>query len=305
MVFRLKLMMRSIVVVCLFIVAFAANAQDTVSAYKAKVFYDRGMILAREGNLGGAVDMLHRSLSYKPDEHVVWFNLGIAELMQKHYVKAIGALDTALLLQPAYKQAWLNRGTARKALTDYRGAIDDYTQAIMLDSLYPEAFYNRGLVYEKLLVRDTACLNFTRALQLQMNEAKKKVDRCKDTAEAHRDVHAILYLNKQSTDPKYGFTEKHPVKVGLGPVSGPGNENDYFELLRDAQGEPVKYERLGSCCEYKSPNGFLGYAVLDRYQLTYNDAEGHEQKKVVYISFYDYEEPQVLVGFKTVAPVIR
>ncbi|MFN8288136.1 MAG: tetratricopeptide repeat protein [Chitinophagales bacterium] len=292
--------MRLAVLVCLWVIGLSAAAQDTVSAYKAKVFYDKGMVLAREGNLGGAVQLLHTSISFKPDEPVVWFNLGIAELMQKHYLKAIGALDTAIALYPPYKQAWLNRGTARKALTDYRGAIDDYTKAIMLDSVYPEAFYNRGLVYEKLLLRDTACLNFARALQLQMNEAKKKVDRCKDTADAHHEVHAILYLNKQSTDAKYGFTEKNPVKVGLGPVSGPGNENDYFELLRDAQGEPVKYERLGSCCEYKSPNGFMGYAMLDRYQLTYHDAEGKEQKTVVYISFYDYEEPQVLAGFKTV-----
>ena len=41
-------------------------------------------------------------------------------------------------------------------------------------------------------------------------------------------------------------------------------------------------------------------ALLDRYELTYRDEKGKKRTTVVYISFYDYEEPMVLQGFKTV-----
>ena len=41
-------------------------------------------------------------------------------------------------------------------------------------------------------------------------------------------------------------------------------------------------------------------ALLDKYEITYLDNEGKIAKEIVYISFYDFEEPQILYGFKTV-----
>lgn len=283
----------------------ALHAQDTVAAYRAKIYYDKGMALAKEGNLEGAIKLLDQSIGYKNDEYVVWYNRGIAKTMLRWYEEAIPDFNECLKLQPDYKRAYLNRGTARMALTDYPGAISDYNHAIELDPTFADAFYDRGLVYEKLQIRDTACRDFQRAKEMQMAEASKKTAACDDTGRHYLEVHSVLRLEKQSTDPKYGFTEKNPVKVGMGPVSGPANERDYLDLLRDAKGKPVKYTRLESCCGYKSANGIFGTAMLDKYQIIYTDAAGAEQKKEVYISFYDYEEPQILSGFSTVKiPVI-
>ena len=58
-------------------------------------------------------------------------------------------------------------------------------------------------------------------------------------------------------------------------------------------------KRVGSCCAYESKNGFMGYAMLDRYDITYKSEEGKKKKVIIYISFYDYEEPLILWVFKT------
>ena len=88
--------------------------------------------------------------------------------------------------------------------------------------------------------------------------------------------------------------------VGTGPNGGPANQETYLELLRDIKGKPIKYIRIRSCCDYESENGFFGMAKLDQYEITYLNEKGEEQKVAVYISFYDYEEPLIIFGFKTI-----
>ena len=97
--------------------------------------------------------------------------------------------------------------------------------------------------------------------------------------------------------------KKNPLKVGSGPDGGPGNQRNYFDLLRDARGKPIKYQRTGGCCPYKSAHGMMaGMAMLDTYEIVYLDAGGVEKTATIYTTFYDYEEPKILFGFKTVSP---
>jgi hypothetical protein len=121
-----------------------------------------------------------------------------------------------------------------------------------------------------------------------------------DTAKAEKKTYVILELKKIADDDKYGYSPEKPVKVGTGPRSGPQNQHDYLRLLRDAKGKPVKYERKGSCCAYPSKNAIFGMALVDRYEVTYRNEKGRKKKTILYISFYDYEEPMIPKGFKTV-----
>ena len=93
----------------------------------------------------------------------------------------------------------------------------------------------------------------------------------------------------------YGYTQAMPVKVG----GGPRNQRAYLEKLRDAQGNKVTYERLGSCCPYKtdSPAAILGGGMLDIYEITCRDSNNDKKKVKVYITFYDFEEPKPIEGF--------
>lgn len=114
-------------------------------------------------------------------------------------------------------------------------------------------------------------------------------------------LYEITDLTKKATSEKYGLTGEMPVKVGKGQRGGPYNQRAYLELLRDGQGKPVSYKRSGGgCCPYKSANAMLGdYALVDSYEVTYKDEKGKKQKVIIYISFYDYEEPLVPNGFRS------
>jgi hypothetical protein len=98
----------------------------------------------------------------------------------------------------------------------------------------------------------------------------------------------------------YGFSPQRPIKVGGTYINGVANQKKYLEALRDAQGKAVSYERNGSCCAYPSANGFEGHALLDWYEVKYRDTDNKKKKAILYISFYDYEEPKAVKGFTLV-----
>ena len=117
---------------------------------------------------------------------------------------------------------------------------------------------------------------------------------------SNRELFEIRQLAKTAESENYGFSGEFPVKVGAGSNGGPYNQRAYLELLRDGQGEPVKYKRVGGgCCPYKSKNAIYGdYALVDSYEVSYKNKKGKKKKVIIYISFYDYEEPMIPVGFQ-------
>jgi tetratricopeptide (TPR) repeat protein len=271
-------------------------------AQDAKQLYEKGLELAQQGEPEAAIKYFDQSIALKSDEYVAWYNRGITEFMLNRYEDALADFEQTIKLSPGYKKAYLNRGTAKKHLTDYDGAMEDYNFALKLDSTYSEAYYNRGLLYNLLGKRVPACLDFERALKLGYKSAKAKMDRCvQDPTGTDTTIHAILRLTKTADNDQYGFTPEHPIKSGTGPEGGPHNSRSYLELLRDVNGKPLKYGRLGSCCPYETPHALFGKtALLDKYQITYTVAGGAEKKAIIYITFYDYEEPMILAGFRTI-----
>jgi tetratricopeptide (TPR) repeat protein len=264
----------------------------------AKDYYEQAMEKAQYDKLEEAIKLFDKSIELNDKEYVAWYNRGIAKSMLNLYEDALSDFEQTIQLNPTYKKGYLNRGIARKNLTNYEGALTDYTTAIKLDPNYTDAYFNRGLLNNLLSKRDSACLDFNKAKELGSKAAIKKVDWCKEPVE--KDLHPILSLTKVASNNKYGFTSENPIKVGAGPDGGPSNERAYLNLLRDKKGKPIEYVRRGSCCEYKSDKGLFGSAMLDKYEITYLNDKGEKEKSIIYISFYDYEEPKILFGFKTV-----
>ena len=98
-----------------------------------------------------------------------------------------------------------------------------------------------------------------------------------------------------STDKTYGYDQSNPIKVGGAKESnGPLNERRFLNALLGPNGETVTYVRKGSCCAFKSPNGFNGVGLLDRYEVTY---DGLETAVILFINMYDYGELKAPVGF--------
>ncbi|MEO6671776.1 MAG: tetratricopeptide repeat protein [Ferruginibacter sp.] len=287
--------MKKSICVSLSIVAFLFSiAQDPVALYK------QGNEKANEGNYEEAIVLFTKTIEVQPENYYAWYNRGISKSRMNQYEEALIDFEQVVRLNPEYKKGYLNRGIARKHLTDYDAAMADYSMSIALDPEYNEAYFNKGLLFELLGNKDSACINFANAKEKGSKLVEQKIERCNDTSARLPSYFAILRLSKKADNNKYGYTQEDPIKVGYGPNGGPANQQAYLELLRDAQGKPIKYERLGSCCMYDSPGSILGKGMLDKYQVIYRNEKNEEVKTVLYISFDDYEELKIPVGFKTV-----
>ena len=91
----------------------------------------------------------------------------------------------------------------------------------------------------------------------------------------------------------YGRSEKDPIKVGGSYDSGSENEQRYLSALRGPEGQPVRFERRGSCCPFATPNSELG-GMLDVFEVTY---DGLEKPIMLYVNMYDADELYVPAGF--------
>jgi hypothetical protein len=94
-------------------------------------------------------------------------------------------------------------------------------------------------------------------------------------------------------DQTYGYDQKNPIKVG-GFENGPANERDYLNSLTGPNGEPVTYNRTGSCCQFKTSKSPYGMGMLDKYRVTY---EGKKDTVVLYINMYDKATLRAPTGF--------
>lgn len=91
----------------------------------------------------------------------------------------------------------------------------------------------------------------------------------------------------------YGYQEANPIKVG-GPEGGPARERAFLSNLAGPKGEAIKFRRVGSCCPFKTPRGFNGVGLLDKYEVF---VEGEQAPRILFLNMYDYEEPKVPRGF--------
>lgn len=103
-----------------------------------------------------------------------------------------------------------------------------------------------------------------------------------------------MKLSRPATDPEYGYSEQSPVKVGGGFGSGSERTYQYLNALRGPAGESIKYNRIGTCCPFKSPNSpFDGEALLEVYDVSISGGA----PKRIFFNWYDGGELFVPVGF--------
>jgi len=104
-------------------------------------------------------------------------------------------------------------------------------------------------------------------------------------------------LDGVSTDPGYGYSKANPINVGVGDIRhGPASERFYLNALRSSKGLPIEYERIGSCCVFKTPKSPQGHGLLDVFKITTPDSN---QPKTLFLNFYDDIKRPVLapIGF--------
>ncbi len=92
----------------------------------------------------------------------------------------------------------------------------------------------------------------------------------------------------------YGFSPTNPIHVG----GGPAGQRVFLDALRGPEGQPVAWRRLGSCCEFETPNGLMGFGLLDLYEVMHEDMD---RPVILYLDMYDSEPVTAPAGF-TLSP---
>lgn len=262
-----------------------------------------------------------------------FLNAFMGELQSKNYEKGIRYLDTLIKEYPNYEKihtAYLNRASAKSLTNDPEGAIEDYTAAFKLNPEYAEAvrlrgclkkkmgefeealidfdlaiktdsnlaqvYVNKALLLDSLGQLEEACQNYEKALELGITDVAGIIISSCDSNSMALKKYTYKILVDKTEDDTYGYTKDNPIKVG----HGPRGQRAYLALLRDAQGYPVEYERLGNVGYYASENGLFGMAAIDSYRIYYRNSKGKKKDTTLYLSFYDYDPPKIPVGFYSI-----
>jgi len=92
-------------------------------------------------------------------------------------------------------------------------------------------------------------------------------------------------IQETSTDASYGFTETNPVRVGGGKEAGVRNQQRYLNALLGPKGQPLEYQREGSCCAFKVDGGGIdNEGQLDVYTITW---KGRKEPLKLYLNMYE------------------
>ncbi len=106
------------------------------------------------------------TLSRYPRAAEAWNNLGMFQLHNQQYQKALQSFNRVIQLEPQDTRAYTNRGNIQMILGHPDSAIIDYTKALQLDSLYMEAYSNRGVAHMRLNNFAAGYKDFNRAVKL-------------------------------------------------------------------------------------------------------------------------------------------
>lgn len=155
---------------------------------RAEAHLNRGVMLAREGNLDGAIAEYREAIRLKPDFPEAYFNLGVAFGRKGNPSEAATAYREAIRLKPDYLEAHFNLGSTLAKNSDPDGAIPAFRQVLRLMPNLADAHSSLGIALGMKGELDEAISEFREAIRLN-----------RDGPEARRAYHNLgLALIKKS-----------------------------------------------------------------------------------------------------------
>ncbi len=286
-------MKKSILIALLLLISVISYSQKTNVDY-----YNDGMKYAQRGNYKEAISFFDMAIKLKKDDYFSMHNRGIAKSLMKNYTGAIADFKMVLQYKPDYIDAYIALGNSYKKLTHYDTAIQHYSAALQIEVNNVKAIYFRAYTYEAMMMIDSAAADFKKAFELGATQLESQVKYYEDTTKSYPKWATVGKVKTVSTDATYGFTKKNPIKVGVHRTKG-GFENvrAYLSQLKDERRKPVQFRRVQACCPHK-PKGYQGNVFLEEYKITYNTLSEGTKTTTIYLTYYEFEKPKILMGFK-------
>jgi len=123
------------------------QANGASSAEKAEIYQLLAFLEVDQKNVPGAILLFKQAAEAKPDDAILWNNLGAQYLAAKNYTDATPVLEKASQLQPGFAKAHLNLGDAYRGAKQYERAQEEYQKALQLFPNYADAVFNLGILY--------------------------------------------------------------------------------------------------------------------------------------------------------------
>jgi tetratricopeptide (TPR) repeat protein len=123
------------------------QANGATDAEKSEVYQMLAFLEVQQKNVPGAIELFKKAADAKPDNAVIWNNLGAQYLTAKNYKDATPVLEKATQLQPGFSKAFLNLGSAYRGQRDYERAQGAYQRALQIFPNYADAVFNLGILY--------------------------------------------------------------------------------------------------------------------------------------------------------------
>ncbi len=125
-----------------------------------------GLLAARDGDTGKAIDLFKQALEISPDHLVAIENLGNAYRQQRRWKDARTTLERALRIKPDDAEANYSLAMVLAQDNDSAGAYQHLQKALQARPVYPEALNNLGILYLRTQRRDLAVAQFEKCMQL-------------------------------------------------------------------------------------------------------------------------------------------
>ena len=123
------------------------QANGASNGEKAEIYQLLAFLEMDQKNVPGAIALLKQAADAKPDDAIIWSNLGAQYLAAKNYGEATPVLEKATSLQPGFAKAHLNLGDAYRGDKEYEKAQAEYQRALQLFPNYADAVFNLGILY--------------------------------------------------------------------------------------------------------------------------------------------------------------
>jgi tetratricopeptide (TPR) repeat protein len=123
------------------------QANGASNAEKSDIYQLLAFLEIDQKNVPGAIVLLKQAAEARPDNAILWNNLGAEYLIAKNYNEAMPVLERASQLQPGFAKAHLNLGDAYRGNRIYDKAQAEYERALQLFPNYADAVFNLGILY--------------------------------------------------------------------------------------------------------------------------------------------------------------
>jgi tetratricopeptide (TPR) repeat protein len=280
--------------------AHLAQAQ-TSNFLEAEEYYFKSLSADEDNNPKQAILYLDSAIQLAPDFDLYYYYRARFKYNINQPETAFEDIDYFCKTKHKFADAYLLLGLVWNELTNYEQGIKAFDKAIQLDNKSDDAYFHRGRTYQILEQHKKAAADFIQAKKLGRSNMEERILQSTPKGKQPK-LTPIVKLTEISKDSTYGYSGENPILVGSGYDGAPANQKAYLKKLRDPNGKPIQFSRIGNCCAYKSDNGMFGKALVDVYEIQYMDSFKKPQKTKLYISFYDYADPKIPIGFKTIQP---